>query len=107
MKSRKISVHIAEDPKIIIDGIIAVLEEEDDIEFNGFQIDGNGLIHWFSNNSCDVLILDINMPEVSGMDVLKFLKQKNSYQPMVVLSGYDDIRLIKEVINLGAKGFIA
>lgn len=36
MKSRKISVHIAEDPKIIIDGIIAVLEEEDDIEFNGF-----------------------------------------------------------------------
>lgn len=47
------------------------------------------------------------MPEVSGMDVLKFLKQKNSYQPTVVLSGYDDIKLIKEVINLGAKGFIA
>jgi DNA-binding NarL/FixJ family response regulator len=108
MKSRKISVHIADDHKIIIDGIIAVLEDEDDIQINGFSTDGKELINWFNNNnSCDVLILDINMPEVSGMEVLQFLKQKNLYQPTVVLSSYDDIKLIKEVIKLGAKGFIA
>lgn len=108
MKSRKISVHIADDHKIIIDGIIAVLEDEDDILVNGYSCNGNELINWFNNdNSCDVLILDINMPEISGMEVLQFLKQKNIYQPTVVLSSYDDIKLIKEVIKLGAKGFIA
>ncbi|MDP2089059.1 MAG: response regulator transcription factor [Flavobacteriaceae bacterium] len=52
-------------------------------------------------------MLDINMPGVSGIEVLEFLKQKNRYQPTVVLSSYDDIKLIKEVIKLGVKGFIA
>ena len=108
MKSRKISVHIADDHQIIIDGIIAVLEDEKDIEVNGYSCNGNELINWFNNNNrCDVLILDINMPEISGVEVLTFLKQKNILQPTVVLSGYDDIKLIKEVIKLGAKGFIA
>ncbi|MDP3352225.1 MAG: response regulator transcription factor [Flavobacteriaceae bacterium] len=108
MKSRKISVHIADDHKIIIDGIIAVLEDEDDIQVVGYSCNGNELINWFKeDNKCDVLILDINMPEISGMEVLKFLKQKNIFQPTVVLSSYDDIKLIKEVIKLGAKGFIA
>ncbi|MDH3381548.1 MAG: response regulator transcription factor [Flavobacteriaceae bacterium] len=108
MKSRKISVHIADDHKIIIDGIVAVLDDEDDIKVVGYSCNGNDLINWFKEgNKCDVLILDINMPEISGMEVLKFLKQKNIFQPTVVLSSYDDIKLIKEVIKLGAKGFIA
>lgn len=108
MKSRKISVHIADDHKIIIDGIIAVLEDEEDIDVVGFSTDGTELIDWYKNkNNCDVLILDINMPEVSGLDVLYFLKQRNQLQPTVVLSSYDDIKLIKEVLKLGVKGFIA
>lgn len=108
MKSRKISVHIADDHKIIIDGIIAVLEDEEDIEVVGFSTDGAELIDWYKNkNNCDVLILDINMPDVSGIDVLYFLKQLNVIQPTVVLSSYDDIKLIKEVLKLGVKGFIA
>lgn len=108
MKSRKISVHIADDHKIIIDGIIAVLEDEEDIDVVGFSTDGTELIDWYKNkNICDVLILDINMPEVSGLDVLYFLKQRNQLQPTVVLSSYDDIKLIKEVLKLGVKGFIA
>ncbi len=108
MKSRKISVHIADDHKIIIDGIIAVLEDEEDIDVVGFSTDGTELINWYKNNNkCDVLILDINMPEISGVDVLYFLKQRNLIQPTVVLSSYDDIKLIKEVLKLGVKGFIA
>lgn len=108
MSSTKISVHIADDHKIIIDGIIAVLEHEDDIEVNGYSKDGKELIEWFHNdNKCDVLILDINMPEADGIEVLNFLNEKKKYQPTVVLSSYDDIKLVKEVIKLGAKGFIA
>lgn len=108
MKSRKITVHIADDHMIIIDGIMAVLEDVDDILVVGHSCNGVELINWFNaGNKCDVLILDINMPETSGMEVLKFLKQKNIFQPTVILSSYDDIKLIKEVIKLGAKGFIA
>jgi DNA-binding NarL/FixJ family response regulator len=107
MSLRKITVHIADDHQIIIDGIIAVLEYEDDIEVVGYSDNGKDLIEWFNNgNKCDVLILDINMPEIDGIEVLKFLNSKKLFQPTVVLSSYDDIKLVKDVTKLGAKGFL-
>ncbi len=102
----KIRVHIADDHQILIDGVKAVLNLEPNIEVNGFSLNGVQVIEWFQNNSADVLILDINMPEMDGIDVLKNLKKNQVSCQVIVLSSYDDIKLVKEVLQMGAQGFV-
>ncbi len=102
----KIKVHIADDHQILIDGVKAVLNIEPDIEVVGFSLNGIEVLDWFKNNNADVLILDINMPELDGIEVLKKIKKNKNVPEIIILSSYDDVKLVKEVLNMGAKGFV-
>ena len=103
----KISVHIADDHKILIEGITAVINTDESIEVEGYSLTGKQVIEWIESNSADILILDINMPEYDGIEVLKFFKQKKITQKVIILSSYDDVKLVQEMINLGANGFLS
>ena len=103
----KIRVHIADDHKILIEGIIAVINTDESIEVEGYSLTGKQVIEWIESNSADILILDINMPEYDGIEVLKFFKQKKITQKVIILSSYDDVKLVQEMINLGANGFLS
>ena len=102
----KIRVHIADDHQILIDGVKAVLNLEPNMDVPGFSLNGVEVIDWFKENDADVLILDINMPEMDGIEVLKQLKKNSINCEVIVLSSYDDIKLVKEVLQMGAKGFV-
>ncbi len=104
---KKVNIHIADDHKIMIDGIKAVLKTDPSINVVGESLDGIQVIDWYKTNSSDVLILDINMPKLDGLDVLRVLKDDPSKPKIIVLSSYDDIKLIKEVLKMGASGFLA
>jgi DNA-binding NarL/FixJ family response regulator len=103
----KIQVHIADDHKILIEGIVAVINTEDDIEIEGYSLNGKEVIDWAEDHSADVLILDINMPIYDGIEVLKFFKIKKINQKVIILSSYEDVKLVQEMINLGANGFLS
>lgn len=105
----KIQVHIADDHEILIEGIIAVIKTDKDMEVNGYSLTGKEVIDWFDveNNKADVLILDITMPDLDGFEVLKHFKRNNIHQKIIVLSSYDDIKIVQEVLNLGCKGYIS
>lgn len=103
----KIHVHIADDHKILIEGIIAVLNTDKDITVEGFSLTGKEVIDWSKTGKADVLILDINMPVHDGIEVLKYFKKNEIEQKVIILSSYDDIRLVKEMLALGANGFLA
>lgn len=103
---KAITVHIADDHQILIDGVKAVLNLEPNIEVIGFSLNGIQVVDWFKDHYADVLILDINMPELDGIGVLKNLKKFKKRPEIIVLSSYDDIKLVKEVLQMGAKGFV-
>jgi len=103
---RKITVHIADDHQILIDGVKAVLKIEPNMEVVGYSLNGTEVVSWFKENEADVLILDINMPELDGIEVLKRLKEFKKRPEIIVLSSYDDVKLVKEVLQMGAKGFV-
>jgi DNA-binding NarL/FixJ family response regulator len=103
----KIQVHIADDHKILIEGIVAVINTEDDIEIEGYSLNGKEVIDWAEDHSADVLILDINMPIYDGIEVLKFFKIKKINQKVIILSSYEDVKLVQEMINIGANGFLS
>ena len=106
-EKNKIKVHIADDHQVLIDGIIAVLQNEDNIEVVGFSLNGIDLIDWLKENDTDVLVLDINMPKLDGIEVLTYLQKNNIEQSIIILSSYDDVKLVKEVLKFGANGFLA
>lgn len=102
----KIKVHIADDHKILIDGVIALLNTEEDFEIEGFSLTGKQVLDWSKKNSADVLVLDINMPEMDGIEVLKTFKKRNINIKTIILSSLSDPKLVQEIVHLGANGFI-
>ncbi|WP_343328925.1 response regulator transcription factor [Polaribacter staleyi] len=105
----KIYVHVADDHKILIEGIIAVINTDKDIEIKGYSLTGQEVIDWFhqKENSADVLILDITMPVLDGFQVLKYFRKKKIDQKVIILSSYDDLKIVQEVLSLGCKGYIS
>jgi two-component system invasion response regulator UvrY len=105
-ETKNIRVHIADDHQVLIDGIEAVLKIEPKITVVGTSVNGLQVLEWFEENIADVLILDINMPKLDGIEVLKALKKKEISTKPIVLSSYEDIKLVRKVLNLGALGFL-
>ena len=104
---KKIHVHVADDHMLLIEGITAVINTDNEIEIEGYSLTGTEVIEWSKSNTADILILDINMPENDGIDVLKSFKENNIKIRTIILSSYDDVKLVEELIALGASGFIS
>jgi len=105
--SDKIKVHLVDDHQIVIDGMLAVLKLEDNIEVVGFSLNGDDLLKRITDNKADVLIMDINMPNRDGVSILRDFQQQKVDVKIIILSSYDDLKIIKEVTKLGANGYLS
>jgi DNA-binding NarL/FixJ family response regulator len=105
---KKIYVHVADDHKILIEGIVAVINTDKDIEIRDYSLTGKEVTDWFDKkgNMADVLILDITMPILDGFEVLRHFNKKGISQKVIILSSYDDIKIVQEMLSLGCKGYI-
>ena len=103
----KIKVHVADDHMILIEGIVAMLNTDKEIKVVGHSLTGLQVLKWFETNEADILVLDINMPELDGIEVLKKFHKKKKHQKIIMLSSYDDVKLVKELTTFGADGFIS
>lgn len=105
--SEKIKVHIADDHRIVIEGVTALLHTEDDIEVIAHSVTGREVVQWYTNkNEADVLVLDINMPEMDGIEVLRAFNQRGLDVKTIILSGLSDPKLVQEMITMGANAYI-
>ncbi|MCJ7814982.1 MAG: response regulator [Xanthomonadales bacterium] len=69
--------------------------------------DGHKAIHVMEQHPFDVVLLDLRMPGLDGMDVLKTIKQRWPDCEVVVITGYPTIETAKEAVRLGAQNYIA
>lgn len=104
--TEKIRIHLADDHQVLIDGMRTLLNTVDDFEFVGFSLNGSTLFEEIIANETDVLVLDISMPQKDGIEVLKEFKEKGFPCKVIILSSYDELKLIKEVMKLGASGYL-
>lgn len=102
----KIRIHLADDHKVLIDGMKTLLNTVENFEVVGFSLNGNSLFEEVTNNQTDILVLDISMPEKDGIEVVKEFKAKGFPCKVIILSSYDDLKIIKEVMKLGASGYL-
>ncbi len=107
MPNKKIRIHLADDHQVLIDGLSAVLKLQPNFEVVGFSLSGIGIREQILDNEADVLIMDISMPDKDGIEVLREFRENGFPCKVVVLSSYDDIKTINEVLQLGAMGFLS
>ena len=69
--------------------------------------DGRAAIQVMEKNPADVILLDLRMPDLDGMDVLKTIKQRWPDSEVVVITGYPSIETAKEAVRLGAFNYLA
>lgn len=104
--TEKIRIYLADDHQVLIDGLIAVLKTNKSFEVIGYSLSGEHLTEELTELKPDILIMDINMPGKDGIAVLKEFSQKGFQCSVIVFSSFDDLKLIKEVLQLGAKGYL-
>lgn len=102
----KIKIHLADDHQVLIDGLSNLLKTVPNFDVVGSSLDGTTVYKDVHDDKADVLILDISMPKKDGIETLKEFKEKQSSCSVIILSSYDDLKIIKEVMKLGAKGYL-
>ena len=101
-----IKIYLADDHQVLLDGIHVLLQTIPNFEVVGFSLNGTNLYQEVSDTQAEILILDLNMPEKDGIEVIKEFAQKGIPCKVIILSSYDDLKLIKEVMRLGASGYL-
>jgi DNA-binding NarL/FixJ family response regulator len=102
----KIRIHLADDHQVLIDGMKTLLHTVSNFEVVGFSLDGSRLFEEVTDNRTDILVLDISMPKKDGIEVIKEFFKKGFPCKVIILSSYDDLKIIKEVMKLGASGYL-
>lgn len=100
-----ITVMLADDHVLVRKGLKKILEMEEDIEVIGEAGDGNETIEKVLEKKPQVLLLDINMPRLNGIEVTKALKKQKVDTQIVILTVYDDREYLLELIKLGIAGY--
>jgi DNA-binding NarL/FixJ family response regulator len=106
MIANKIRIHLADDHQVLIDSLTNLLQTVSNFEVVGNSLDGISIYDDVVQNNAAILVLDISMPKKDGLEVLKEFKKKESPCKIIILSSYDDLKLIKEVMKSGAKGYL-
>lgn len=104
--AQTISVILADDHAIVREGIAAKFRDNPEISILGQCADGEGAVEMILALRPDFAIIDLNMPRLSGMDVVRRVRQAHSETKLIVLSITRDEATIRELFRSGADGYV-
>jgi len=100
------SIVLVDDHSLVRDGIRALLESEEDLNVIGEGSDGIEAISLVEEKNPDVLIIDIRMPKMTGLEAVEKLSAANSETKCIILSMHDSEEYILKSVTAGAKGYL-
>lgn len=103
---KKTRLVIVDDHQLIIDGIRALLRDEESIQIVGEASNGKKAIEVIDLLETDVVLLDIDMPVMDGIETSKILHQKYPKLAIIILSMHAEKGLIKNLVEIGVKGYL-
>jgi len=106
MSSQQIKVSIADDHKIFRDGIRMALKDRDYLNILWEAEDGKDLMHKLKLKQPDVLLMDIRMPEVDGVNAIGMIRKEYDGIKIIVLTMYDDQEMITRMMEMGANAYL-
>lgn len=101
-----VRIVIVDDHPMVTEGIEAILETYDDIDVVGTLSGGQAIIDQVDDLAPDVILLDLNMPDMNGLSATEILLEKRPDTRVLILSMHDTPEYIQTALSHGAKGYI-
>ena len=101
-----IQVMIVDDHKMVREGLKRILELNGDIEVIDEADNGKDFIKKLKTVKPDIVLLDINMPEMNGIEVLEYLSKRKKTPKVLVLTVHNEIEYLTKAVDLGIDGYI-
>lgn len=101
-----IKVAIVDDHQVVINGLKAMFARQVQFTIIYTTIDAGELLSYLDSHSIDVLLMDIQMPGTSGVDLCKLVLKKQPNIRVIAFSSFDDSHYIRQVMRNGAAGYL-
>lgn len=106
MSKKQITIVVADDHTIVREGLMKLLSEEDGMKVVGEARDGREAVKKVISLDPDVVIMDIAMPELNGIEASRQVKQADKKTKIIILSMHDHSRYIRELLGIGVSGYL-
>jgi two-component system response regulator DegU len=101
-----IKVLIADDHSLVRQGLRRYLDMADDIEVVGEAANGEEAIALVEKGNPDIVLLDIRMPEMDGLEAARKIRERFPSVGAIMLTAYDDRQFVVEAVRAGARGYV-
>lgn len=101
-----IRVFIVDDHPMVVEGIRSILLQLPEIEVVGHAMNGASCLGYFVNNDADLLLLDINLPDQSGIEVCRTLLKSKQEVKIIALTNFDQLTYLQSMKDAGAQGYL-
>lgn len=102
----KTKVFIIDDHYMVIEGIRSMLQDEPEIEWTGYANAAGAALSFIQLHLPDVILMDINLPDKSGIDLCKEVLQKYPTVKVIGLSTFNQLSFISKMLDNGASGYL-
>lgn len=102
----KISLLIVDDHRILVEGLIKLFDNSEVIQVRGIAYSGKECRAMLSKRTVDVILLDISLPDVNGIDLCREIKEQYPEIRIVVLSSFSEYAMVRRMFESGASGYV-
>lgn len=106
MQTDKLAIAIVDDHPIVIEGLKMLLQNENDLEVIGGFCNGKEILAYIRLNKVDLILLDITLPDINGMDLCRMIKKESIATMILILSNHTERSIIMQTIQNGASGYL-
>jgi DNA-binding NarL/FixJ family response regulator len=106
MSEQAIRLFLVDDHKIFVQGVVNILSGSPGIEVTGWGYSSAEALAFLEKNKVDIVVTDIEMPLMSGIDLAKQIKETYPETKVIGLSMFDKKEIIHELISAGAEGYL-
>ena len=99
-------VLLVDDQTLVREGIKSLLSLSDNLQVVGEATDGDEVCQAVIDQKPDVILMDIRMPRMSGVEALRAMQKNGLTQPVIMLTTFDDHKLVLEAVQAGARGYL-
>ncbi len=103
---KQISVYLIDDHKMFVEGLCSLLDEVHDFNLIGYSLNPVEFLENLESNQASVYLVDINMPQMSGVELTMQLKKRYPEANILALTMYDEYEYVEKMIIAGASGYI-
>jgi two-component system response regulator NreC len=103
---KKIRILLADDHKMVRQGFRLILLSQDDMEVVGETSNGREAVELAESLKPDVVVMDVTMPELNGIEATRRLKDSSPYTRVLALSVHRDPVYVREIVRAGAQGYL-